>query len=86
MTHLRLTRAWYTNNATVGILTINDVFECFTLEDRTRDVKIMGRSAIPPGDYAVTITHSPKFNRDLPLIKDVPLAIFSTLIKIYRDI
>lgn len=46
-----------------------------TLEDRVRDKnekKVYGQTAIPYGVYMVTITYSPKFKRDLPLINDVP--------------
>jgi hypothetical protein len=46
-----------------------------TLEDKVRDVnepKIYGKTAIPFGTYKVTITFSPKFNRLLPLINNVP--------------
>ena len=51
-----------------------------TLEDTVRDldhdgvdeVKIFGETSIPYGTYKVTITYSPKFQRDLPLVNNVP--------------
>jgi hypothetical protein len=46
-----------------------------TLEDKVRqtnEVKVYGKTAIPFGVYMITITLSPKFNRELPLINDVP--------------
>ena len=57
------------DEATIGELSIDGVFECFTLEDEVRDVsgrpvaewKIHGRTAIPAGKYRVTLEHSPRF-------------------------
>ena len=50
---------------------------CDTLEPQWRDYKngarkIMGRSAIPEGRYAVVITYSPKLEQWLPLLLNVP--------------
>lgn len=56
---------------------------CYTLEDTVRDInkngifdgeetKIYGETAIPFGFYHGQVTYSPKFKRDMPLIKDVP--------------
>jgi hypothetical protein len=58
---------------TIGRLFVNGVFECFTLEDIVRDgPKVQNQTAIPPGRYRVDITHSPHFDRMLPLLVDVP--------------
>lgn len=57
---------------TVGKLYIDDIFECFTLEDVIRDVKIYGQTAIPYGKYKVTINQSVRFKRALPLLLNVP--------------
>ena len=35
-------------------------------------VKIPGRTAIPAGKYQIEITESIRFNRLMPIIKDVP--------------
>ena len=53
---------------------INDVFFSFTLEDTCRcwGVKVAGHTAIPSGKYKVTLTHSNKFNRLLPIIFTEP--------------
>jgi len=60
-----------TENSTIGELTINGKFECFTLEDKERDVKIKGETAIPKGTYKVIINKSNRFKKLLPLLIDV---------------
>lgn len=57
---------------TGGKLYINNVFECYVLEDAIRDVKIPGKTAIPFGTYKVILSHSPRFRRVLPELLDVP--------------
>lgn len=58
--------------ATLGELSIDGVFLCWTLEDEVRDHKIPGKTAIPAGRYEIDVTMSPRFKRRLPLLKDVP--------------
>lgn len=55
---------------TIGELYINGAKECWTLEDVVRPdgIKVYGETAIPAGIYAVDITYSPRFKRDLPLL------------------
>lgn len=69
---LKLQRVISTPNVTIGELQVNGVFECFTLEDTIRDVKIAGETCIPPGTYEVIINVSPRFNKLLPRLIDVP--------------
>lgn len=71
---LRLARKWFTENSTKGILYLNDKFFCYTLEDVVRPAgeKVNGKTAIPWGTYNVVVTHSNRFNRDLPLLIAVP--------------
>lgn len=61
---ITLTRTWPSLTATLGSLDIDGVFQCYTLE--RRDVQI------PEGTYPVTIQYSPKFQRNMPHIDDVP--------------
>ena len=68
---------------TIGSLFINDVFFCYTLEDKDRGIKqsdsllfiqakkIFGLTAIPSGFYKLTVNQSPKFKRMLPRILDI---------------
>ena len=65
---------------TIGKLFVNGHYVCDTLEPTWRDVgigrpgrKVPGCTAIPEGRYAVAVTFSPKFNRWLPLLLNVPL-------------
>jgi hypothetical protein len=70
---LVLERVERNNVCTIGRLSIDGTFECWTLEDMVRDdgVKIPHETAIPAGNYSVDITHSPRFKTDLPLLLNV---------------
>jgi hypothetical protein len=70
--NLKLVRRTLTEQSTIGTLSINGIFECFTLEDRVRPVKIHGATAIPAGIYEVAITFSDRFQKPLPLLLNVP--------------
>ena len=51
---LDVIRTQFGSDATNGILLIDGVFECFTLEDEVRDgQKQMGETAIPLGEYEI---------------------------------
>ena len=71
---LTLYRKWYTNESTIGELVYKGQFFCFILEDPVRDVgeKIHGETAIPVGRYRMTKTWSPKYQRMMWLLLDVP--------------
>ena len=69
---LKLIREPSTETTTIGSLYIDDVFECYTLEDMVRDTKIKYKTAIPFGTYQVVITWSPRFKRQMPLLVNVP--------------
>lgn len=61
-----------TNVSIIGELLVDGIFECFTLEDVERPVKIKGETAISKGTYKVIINRSNRFKRLLPLLIDVP--------------
>lgn len=69
---LQLTRKWLTDRSTIGELTIEGAFECYTLEDKVRDEKVKGETAIPAGTYEIAVTFSNKFQKYLPLLMNVP--------------
>lgn len=55
-------RKWRKEDYTIGILSVNGVRLCNTLEDAVRSEKVYGKTAIPAGTYRVLInTVSPKF-------------------------
>ena len=60
-----------TKNSTIGEMTIDGKFECYTLEDIERDIKIKSETAIPKGTYKVIINKSNRFKRLLPLLLNV---------------
>ena len=69
---LTLERIKLGEDYTVGKLSVDDKFICYTLEDKERPVKIKGETAIPKGTYRVIINESNRFKRLLPLLIDVP--------------
>ena len=69
---INIKRKIRTNNSTIGELFVDGVFECYTLEDVERDVKIPAETAIAKGTYKVVVTPSNRFKRDLPLLLKVP--------------
>ena len=70
--NLRVIREPSTVAATMGILLIDGVFTCWTLEDVVRPVKIPGETAIPAGRYDVRLSLSQRFQKLLPEILAVP--------------
>lgn len=69
---LEVKRTDFTDNSTIGELSVNGQFECYTLEDKVRPVKIAGKTAIPAGRYEVVINFSQRFGHPLPLLLNVP--------------
>jgi len=69
---LKLARKTFTEESTIGELTVDGKFECFTLEDKVRAVKVHGKTAIPEGIYEVIINFSPRFKKQLPRLLNVP--------------
>lgn len=62
-------------DVTIGSLSIDGVWQCWTLEDVVRPAtapKVPGKTAIPFGTYALAITPSARFGRDMPLLVNVP--------------
>jgi hypothetical protein len=76
---VEIKRIHFADNFTIGKLFINDIFICFTLEDKVREVdnkpvatwKVPKQTAIPKGEYPLRITFSNRFQKDLPLIENV---------------
>lgn len=56
----------------MGKLYIDGNYFCETLEDAKRDKKIAGETCIKSGEYSLIVTRSHRFNRELPLLQNVP--------------
>lgn len=69
---ITIKRLHRTENSTIGELSIDGKFECYTLEDKEREVKIKGETAIKKGTYKVGISLSSRFKRLLPILFNVP--------------
>lgn len=80
---LTLTRKWFSEKSTIGILSVNNKFFCNTLEDIDRNldssmseqeiakIKVKGITAIPTGRYEVAMTFSERFQQYMPLLLNV---------------
>ena len=59
-------------DTTLGKITINDVFECYSLEDEYREKKVMHETRIPQGKYNLKLrtigTFHEKFKKKFPSI------------------
>jgi hypothetical protein len=70
---IEVKRFEFKDTYTVGKMYIDNIYECYTLEDVVRTgAKVNGQTAIPTGTYNLIINHSNRFNRDLPLLENVP--------------
>lgn len=73
---LQVNRRWFTERSTVGELLVDARFQCFTLEDKWRDLsrepKVPRETCIPDGRYQVVIDFSQRFGRPMPHILNVP--------------
>ena len=84
--HITVHRMTNGEKACLGRADIEEIFECFTLEDVIRELgpngegKIFEETGIPAGLYRVTMTFSNRFQRVMPLINEVP---FFTGIRIH---
>lgn len=74
MTKLLVKREFFADTYTIGKLYVDGVYFCDTLEDTVRPdgIKIPGQTAIPYGTYKVIVNFSPKFQRFLPRLINVP--------------
>jgi hypothetical protein len=69
---LKLIRETKTNDSTIGKLYINEIYHCYTLEDKEREVKVQNVTAIPKGKYEVIVNFSNRFQQQMPLLLNVP--------------
>jgi hypothetical protein len=57
-----------------GVMLLDGQLFGLTIEDcrRATGIKVPGETAIPAGSYVVTVETSPRFQKDLPKINNVP--------------
>ncbi len=78
MVKLLVQRKWSVKDATIGELFIDmgngPAFECYTLEDvvRATGQKVQDATAIPTGIYRVVLDWSPRFQKNMFHVLDVP--------------
>ena len=80
---IKLIRKYRNSNYCIDKLYINNTYFSDALEDPDRGlissmslteiqrIKIKGNTCIPYGTYNITITYSPKFKKNLPLVNNV---------------
>lgn len=61
---MKITLARYSpgGHSTLGGLYVDDVWQCFTLEDPVREEKVYGETAIPAGEYEITLRREGGFH------------------------
>lgn len=81
---LTLKRKEFGKDYTISQLYLNNSYFCDTCEDvdrglkstdtlsQIKKVKIPEKTAIPYGQYEITLTYSPRFRKILPLLNNVP--------------
>jgi hypothetical protein len=70
---IEVKRFEFQNTHTIGKMYIDGVYECYTLEDVVRNgSKVIGKTAIPTGEYKIIIDKSVRFKQDMPHILNVP--------------
>lgn len=68
---MTLNRTDFTDQSTIGELTLNNEFLCWMLEPTCRKQEGV-KLAIPAGKYEITTYDSPKNDMVVPLLKEVP--------------
>ena len=75
-----LCRKYRKSGYTIGILSIDGLTICNTLEDTDRGltdkmssseiaaIKLNGKTAIPTGTYKIIMSYSPRFKKEMPLL------------------
>ena len=81
---LKVVRYSSSKESTLGLLFIDGVFVCYTLEDEHRTVKVMGETRIPAGRYQIQLRdfgghhwrylkrYGSEFHKGMLQIVDVP--------------
>ena len=95
-------RQYFLFNCTIGQVTVQfedvpvlPIYVCDSLEphaiDWSTEKKVVGKTAIPCGEYKVEYEYSQKFKKQMPFLKDVPFLkvlcfILATALAIQRAV
>ncbi|WP_313032004.1 DUF5675 family protein [Soonwooa sp.] len=60
----KIVRVAQGKNSTLSHLYIDGIFQCFLLEDKIREIKIMKQTAIPTGSFYLTLNTWGGMNKD----------------------
>ncbi len=72
--NLSLERRWFFRKSTIGLLSVDGEFSCYTLELPPRfngELNVRKKTCIPEGVYPVIWAYSPKHQRELPLLQHI---------------
>lgn len=74
---LKIYRDTFTEESTIGDLSVDGSFFSYALEDYDRKMedggkKVYGKTCVPRGTYDVVIDFSPKYNKEMPHVLNVP--------------
>ena len=69
---LKLLREEFTSHSVIGRLLIDNVFQCYTLEDAYREIKAPGQTCIPYGRSELAMIWSDHFLQMMPYLLYVP--------------
>jgi dynactin complex subunit len=70
---IEVKRFEFKDTHTIGKMYVDGVYECYTLEDVVRNgTKVLGKTAIPIGEYKLIVDASVRFKQDMPHILNVP--------------
>lgn len=59
---IKVVRLYDTKDATIGVLFVDGVFNCFTLEDEYRKTKVKHETRVPAGTYDIALRTEGGFN------------------------
>ena len=71
MIEMLVTRKWYSDTSSCGMLDIDGVFYCYTLERQLFKDGMVKPYAIPEGRYQVLLLDSPHFQMVVPHLQNV---------------
>lgn len=69
---IKIVRDTFTDKSTIGKLYIDGKYFCDTLEDKVREKKEKGITAIPKGVYDTVLNYSNRFKKIMPQLLNVP--------------